>query len=114
MQLGKTRHPVCGFSEKSSLCQSLSNYTRSFILTTWCLIFFSSIGLSNGALAQIIKVNKRNDLQYDALLSSDVIERYKPNAKMYETAIMALKATENPGELAMVAAHAYDLQAAAK
>ncbi|KAG8991755.1 hypothetical protein FRB94_003568 [Tulasnella sp. JGI-2019a] len=75
---------------------------------------FIVIGLSNGALTTTIAVNKHNGLHYDALLSSDMIGTYKPNKKMYESAINLLKATDNPGELAMVAAHAYDTDAAAK
>jgi len=75
---------------------------------------FTVVGLSNGAIATTIKVNKRNNLQYDALFSSDVIGAYKPNPKMYQTVIKALRATDNPGELAMVAAHVYDLEAARK
>ncbi|KAG8847458.1 hypothetical protein FRB96_001599 [Tulasnella sp. 330] len=73
---------------------------------------YTVIGLSNGALTTTIAINKRNDLPYDALLSSDMIGTYKPNARMYQSAINLLKA--NRGELAMVAAHAYDTEAAAK
>lgn len=73
-----------------------------------------SIGLSNGALSSTVTINKRNDLQFDALLTSDIIGTYKPGARMYETALKALNATGNPGEVAMVAAHAYDTEAAAK
>ncbi|KAG8874302.1 hypothetical protein FRB97_005999 [Tulasnella sp. 331] len=48
---------------------------------------YTVIGLSNGALTTTIAINKRNDLPYDALLSSDMIGTYKPNARMYQSAI---------------------------
>lgn len=82
---------------------------RSYITDGVC----SSIGLSNGTLTSTITINKRNDLQFDALLTSDIIGTYKPGTKMYQTAIKALNGT-GPGEIAMVAAHAYDTDAAAK
>lgn len=51
-------------------------------------------------------------MEWDAILNSELIGAYKPSPKMYGTAIRALQAEGNPGELAMVAAHAYDLEAA--
>ncbi|KAG9011857.1 hypothetical protein FRB90_006975 [Tulasnella sp. 427] len=51
-------------------------------------------------------------MEFDAILNSDVIGAYKPNPKMYQTALKALAAGE--GDVAMVAAHAYDLEAARK
>jgi len=48
----------------------------------------------------------------DAILTSDVIGTFKPNPSVYQTALRALQAS--PNEIAMVAAHAYDLEAAKK
>lgn len=51
-------------------------------------------------------------MTWDLLLTSDVIGAYKPDPKMYQTAIRA--ANFPPEQVAMVAAHIYDLKAAAK
>ncbi|KAG8902939.1 hypothetical protein FRB99_003933 [Tulasnella sp. 403] len=75
---------------------------------------FTLVGLSNGSTTTTINTNRRNDMRFDAVLCSDVIETYKPNPKMYKTAIKALEADGKPGEIAMVAAHVYDLEAAKK
>lgn len=50
----------------------------------------------------------------DAVLASDVIGTFKPNPSVYRTALKALQCEQAPGNVAMVAAHAYDLEAAAK
>lgn len=50
----------------------------------------------------------------DAILTSDVTKAFKPNPVVYRTALKALECEDNPGQIAMVAAHAYDLEAAAK
>ncbi|KZV81029.1 hypothetical protein EXIGLDRAFT_780237 [Exidia glandulosa HHB12029] len=47
---------------------------------------------------------------FDLLLTSDVIHAYKPSPMMYQAALSALNL--QPGEVALVAAHAYDLRAA--
>jgi 2-haloacid dehalogenase len=78
------------------------------------IMLLDRCGLSNGATLQTIKINRRNHLEFDTLLLSDVIGAYKPNEKMYKTALKAMLAEKTPGELAMVAAHAYDCEAARK
>lgn len=50
-------------------------------------------------------------MQWDMFFASDIVGAYKPSPKMYQTAIKALNL--DPSECAMVAAHAYDLKAAA-
>lgn len=50
----------------------------------------------------------------DAILTSDVIGAFKPNPSVYRTALKALQCEESSEQVAMVAAHAYDLEAAAK
>ncbi|KZV95277.1 HAD-like protein [Exidia glandulosa HHB12029] len=67
-------------------------------------------GLSNGRASMMIDVHKKNNMTFDLLLTSDVIHAYKPASKMYQAALSALNL--QPGEVAMVAAHAYDLRAA--
>lgn len=56
----------------------------------------------------------RNNVQMDAILTSDVIGTFKPNPSVYQTALRALQCEGMPSQVAMVAAHAYDLEAAAK
>lgn len=50
-------------------------------------------------------------MEWDMFFASDIVGAYKPSAKNYQTAIKALMLT--PPECIMVAAHAYDLEAAA-
>jgi len=49
-------------------------------------------------------------MAFDLLLTADVVGAYKPDAKMYQKPLQVLGL--QPGEIAMVAAHAYDLRAA--
>jgi 2-haloacid dehalogenase len=58
--------------------------------------------------------NKRNGMIFDLVLTSDIIGSYKPDIIMYKTALRALGHEKDPGSVAMVAAHAYDLEAAAQ
>jgi len=67
--------------------------------------------LSNGSASFLIQANKRSGINYDIILPSNLIGAYKPDPKMYTTAIKTLEL--EPQECAMVAAHAYDLDAAA-
>lgn len=67
--------------------------------------------LSNGHLALLADLLKFADLRVDAVLSAQLAAAYKPDAKVY---LAALRLLECPAEEAgMVAAHAFDLQAAA-
>jgi 2-haloacid dehalogenase len=67
--------------------------------------------LSNGHLALLAALLKFADLRVDALLSAQLAASYKPDAKVYLTALDLLEC--RPGEAGMVAAHAADLEAAA-
>lgn len=49
-------------------------------------------------------------MHFDLLITSDIVGAYKPSPKMYQTALSALNV--KPEEIAMVAAHSYDLHAA--
>ncbi|QRV94986.1 haloacid dehalogenase [Ceratobasidium sp. AG-Ba] len=68
------------------------------------------IGLSNGSATALVPMCKSAELRFDLLLTSDLIGTYKPSHKMYRTAINALGL--KPEEVAMVAAHEWDLGAA--
>ncbi|HSR85381.1 MAG TPA: haloacid dehalogenase type II [Streptosporangiaceae bacterium] len=67
--------------------------------------------LSNGHLALLAELLKVADLRVDAVLSAQLADSYKPDAKVYLTALRLLDS--KPEEAGMVAAHASDLQAAA-
>jgi len=47
---------------------------------------------------------------FDLLLTADIVGAYKPDPLMYKTALKVLGL--QPGEVAMVASHTYDLRAA--
>ncbi|KAF8713658.1 Haloacid dehalogenase, partial [Rhizoctonia solani] len=70
------------------------------------------IGLSNGSAQALVPMCKSAGLIFDLLLTSDLIGTYKPSPKMYAAAITALGL--KPDEVAMVAAHQWDLDAARK
>jgi 2-haloacid dehalogenase len=67
--------------------------------------------LSNGHLALLADLLKFADLRVDALLSAQLADSYKPDARVYRTALRLLDCP--PGEAGMVAAHPDDLIAAA-
>ena len=54
--------------------------------------------------------HKRNEMVFDLLLTADIVGAYKPDPLMYKTALKVLGL--QPGEVAMVASHTYDLRAA--
>jgi 2-haloacid dehalogenase len=67
--------------------------------------------LSNGHLALLGDLLKFGDLRVDLVLSAQLADSYKPEAKVYLTALRLLDC--EPDEAGMVAAHASDLHAAA-
>lgn len=67
--------------------------------------------LSNGHVALLADLLKFADLRVDAVLSAQLAGSYKPDAKVYLTALRLLDC--RPEEAGMVAAHAPDLHAAA-
>jgi 2-haloacid dehalogenase len=67
--------------------------------------------LSNGHLALLADLLKFADLRVDAVLSAQLAASYKPEPRVYLTALHLLDC--QPGEAGMVAAHPSDLQAAA-
>ncbi|SDX50128.1 2-haloacid dehalogenase [Modestobacter sp. DSM 44400] len=66
--------------------------------------------LSNGNVALIVDMAKRASLPWDVVLGAELVEHYKPDAEVYDSAprLLALQ----PGEVLMVAAHVSDLAAA--
>jgi 2-haloacid dehalogenase len=68
--------------------------------------------VSNGNIAIMCDIARRNDIQWDAILGADIAGNFKPKAAVYLTAADAfnLKA----GECMMCAAHGDDLAAAAQ
>ncbi len=67
---------------------------------------------SNGNIALMVDLARRNDLPWDAILGSDIAGDYKPKPRVYLAACDAFNLA--PGECMMVAAHSRDLAAAAK
>jgi 2-haloacid dehalogenase len=67
---------------------------------------------SNGNIALMVDLARRNDIQWDAVLGSDIARDYKPKPAVYLAACDALNLA--PGECMMVAAHSRDLKAAAE
>jgi len=70
--------------------------------------------LSNGNVRLLVDMAKHADLPWDAVFSSALFHSYKPNPVTYRGALEHLSLSETPQKAAMVAAHIYDLRAAAK
>ncbi len=66
--------------------------------------------LSNGNLSLLVSLSKRGGLPWDCVLSTGMFGTYKPNPEVYLGAVSMLDA--EPGEVMMVAAHAYDVDGA--
>ncbi|KAJ7023172.1 haloacid dehalogenase [Mycena alexandri] len=67
--------------------------------------------LSNGNVRLLIDMAKHADLPWDTVFSSELFDSFKPDPKVYSGGIKHLSL--EPHNCAMVAAHVYDLQAAA-
>ena len=72
---------------------------------------FTLATLSNGNIGLMVDMAKRAGLPWDAILGAEVARAYKPDPEAYLRSAAA--AGLEPGEVAMVAAHAGDLVAAA-
>ena len=66
---------------------------------------------SNGNIAIMADIGRRNDLRWHAILGSEIAGDFKPKPRVYLAACEALDLP--PGECMMVAAHTRDLVAAA-
>ncbi len=67
---------------------------------------------SNGNIAMMADIGRRNDLRWHAVLGSEIAHSFKPVPSVYLASVEALNL--KPGEAMMVAAHSGDLAAAAK
>ena len=67
--------------------------------------------LSNGNISLMVDLARRNDFPWDAILGSEIAGDYKPKPGVYLAAAAALDLP--PTECMMVAAHTFDLKAAA-
>jgi 2-haloacid dehalogenase len=68
--------------------------------------------VSNGNISLMVDLARANDLPWDAILGAEVAGDYKPKPRVYLASAEALDL--EPGECMMVAAHSYDLEAAAE
>jgi 2-haloacid dehalogenase len=72
---------------------------------------FMLVALSNASLAELAEISARGGLAWHAVLSGALVKAYKPSPAVYELAIGSLGL--DPSRTLMVAAHAWDLRAAA-
>jgi 2-haloacid dehalogenase len=61
-------------------------------------------------VALLVDLARHGDLRFDCLLSAELAQAYKPAPEAYRTAAELLGV--EPGDLMMVAAHAWDLEGA--
>ena len=66
--------------------------------------------LSNGHVALLIDLARHGDLRFDAVLSAELAQAYKPAPEVYRTAARLLGL--QPAELMLAAAHPWDLEGA--
>jgi 2-haloacid dehalogenase len=66
---------------------------------------------SNGNIALMVDIARRNDIRWDAILGSEIAGDFKPKPRVYLSAAAAFNI--EPHECMMVAAHSNDLAAAA-
>jgi 2-haloacid dehalogenase len=67
---------------------------------------------SNGNIAIMADIGRRNDFRWHAILGSEIARDFKPKPRVYLDSVEALNL--KPGNCMMVAAHSADLAAAAK
>ena len=67
--------------------------------------------VSNGNIALMVDLARRNHIHWDAILGAEIAGDYKPKPRVYLAAAEALALA--PAQCMMVAAHTSDLQAAA-
>jgi 2-haloacid dehalogenase len=72
---------------------------------------FALCPCSNGNIAIMADIGRRNDLRWHAILGSEIAGDFKPKPRVYLASAEALNLT--PGQCMMVAAHSSDLAAAA-
>ena len=80
--------------------EGLARLSRRFVTST----------LSNAGMAAVVAVVKHADLPFDAVLTAELAQSYKPAPSVYQLAVDYLG--YRPHEILMVACHKYDLKAA--
>ena len=73
---------------------------------------FTVVALSNGTMAQLADVSAVGGLAWHCVLSAELVEKYKPDPAVYRLALDLLDL--DPERTLMVAAHPWDLNAAAE
>jgi len=68
--------------------------------------------VSNANIGLMARLSRHNGITWDAILGAEIAGDYKPKPRVYEAASAALDL--EPGACMMVAAHSYDLAAAAR
>jgi len=68
------------------------------------------VALTNAGCAQAFAMSRHAGLRWTTLLSGEVVQAYKPDARMYQHAVDALDL--DPAACVFVAAHPWDLDAA--
>jgi 2-haloacid dehalogenase len=68
------------------------------------------VALSNGNIALVLSMAKRAGIPWDTILGADLVQTYKPNAAIYDSASRFLDIA--PSQVMMVACHPGDLDAA--
>ncbi|MFN3351266.1 haloacid dehalogenase type II [Pseudorhodoplanes sp.] len=68
--------------------------------------------VSNANIGLMARLSRHNGITWDAILGAEIAGDYKPKPRVYEAACAALDL--EPGACMMVAAHSYDLAAAAR
>jgi 2-haloacid dehalogenase len=66
---------------------------------------------SNGNIALMADIARRNAIRFDAILGSEIARDFKPKPRVYLATVEALNLT--PAQVMMVAAHSDDLRSAA-
>jgi 2-haloacid dehalogenase len=72
---------------------------------------FTTVALSNGNLSMLTSLFARAGLTWHGVLSGEMVHAYKPDPAVYRLALDRLAL--DPGRTLMVAAHPWDLRAAA-
>lgn len=80
--------------------EGLGRLRRRFVVST----------LSNAGMATMVAVAKQAGLPFDAVLTAELAQSYKPSPAVYQLAVDYLGF--RPHEIMMVACHKYDLKAA--
>ncbi|HEU5470862.1 MAG TPA: haloacid dehalogenase type II [Actinophytocola sp.] len=71
---------------------------------------YTVVATSNGGFALLTNLVKAAELPFDAVVSAELVRRYKPDPEVYQAVAGLLDA--EPGDVLMVAAHTWDLAGA--